>query len=202
MANDGSLKTFDPVVSAHMANLRNLLVIGWKSPRAWRLNGPAAASYPVMEIADTQPAPFPVLGRHVLDPQLLQAVMRKHRYVAWRTALASVVGVYPITDTPDSRQYVGEADGDGNTRQRWSAYVTNGHGGSVDPRGLNASTFPFSLLRVSDTATLTPEIDVTESHFKNALDSRRWGPGIEGAPACSLGLPRGFDRTKPRRMTA
>ncbi|GAB3441037.1 hypothetical protein GCM10027570_06930 [Streptomonospora sediminis] len=34
------------------------LVIGWTSPRTWRLNGPTAAAYPVMEIGDAQPVPL------------------------------------------------------------------------------------------------------------------------------------------------
>ncbi|MGV9749141.1 GIY-YIG nuclease family protein [Nocardia farcinica] len=175
IANDGALRTFDLVASDHMADLRNRLVIGWRSPRTWRLNGPTAAGYPVIEIADAQPVPFPGFDRLVLDHSQLQAVMREHRYAAWRTALASVVGVYLITDTRDGRHYVGKADGVETIRQRWNAYATNGHGGNVELRGLDASSFRFSLLRVFDPATPTREIDAAESHFKFALDSRRWG---------------------------
>ncbi|WP_292885821.1 GIY-YIG nuclease family protein [Microbacterium sp.] len=101
--------------------------------------------------------------------------MREHRYAAWRTALSSVVGIYLITDTSDGRHYVGKADGAESIRQRWSAYATNGHGGNVELRGLAASTFRFSLLRVFDPATPTREIDAAESHFKLALDTRRHG---------------------------
>lgn len=175
ISNDGALRTFDLVVADRMDDLRNRLVIGWRSPRTWRLNGPTAASYPVMEIADAQPVPFPGFDRLVLDYAQLSAVMREHRYASWRTALSSVVGVYLITDTRDGRHYVGKADGAENIRQRWNAYATNEHGGNVELRGLDASTFRFSLLRVFDPATPTREIDATESHFKTALDSRRYG---------------------------
>lgn len=44
-------------------------------------------AYPVIEIADTQPVPFPDFDRHVLDRAQLQAVMRARRYAAWRTPL-------------------------------------------------------------------------------------------------------------------
>lgn len=175
ISNDGTLRTFDLVVSDHLADLRNRLVIGWRSPRTWRLNGSTVAGYPVMEIADAQPVLFPGFDRIVLDYAQLQAVMREHRYASWRTALSSVAGIYLITDTRDGRQYVGKADGVESIRQRWGEYGANGHGSNVELRGLDPMTFRFSLLRVFDPATPTRTIDEAESHFKNALDTRRHG---------------------------
>lgn len=58
-SNGGSLRTFDLAVTEQMAGLRNRLVIGWRSPRTWWINGTTAAGYPVMEIADAKPIPFP-----------------------------------------------------------------------------------------------------------------------------------------------
>ncbi len=174
-SNDGALRTFDLVASRHLSDLNDRLVIGWRSPRTWRLNGPTAAGYPVMEIADAQPVPFPGFDRLILDHAQLQAVMREHRYAAWRTALSSVVGVYLITDTRDGRQYVGKADGVESICQRWSAYATNGHGGNVELRGMDPTSFRFSVLRVFDPATPTRVIDEAESHFKFALDTRKHG---------------------------
>ncbi|SDR92851.1 GIY-YIG catalytic domain-containing protein [Paraoerskovia marina] len=174
-ANDGLRRTFDLVQSDHMQDLRERLVIGWRSPRTWRLNGPTAAGYPVVEIADSQPVPFPGFDRLILDHAQLQAVISEHRYAAWRTALSSVVGIYLITDTRDGRQYVGKADGAESIRQRWGAYASNGHGGNVELRGLGPTTFRFSILRVFDPATPTPVVDQTESHFKHALDTRKHG---------------------------
>ncbi|MFE5336091.1 GIY-YIG nuclease family protein [Isoptericola sp. NPDC056573] len=128
-----------------------------------------------MEIADAQPVPFPGFDRLVLDHAQLQAVMREHRHAAWRTALASVVGVYLITDTRDGRHYVGKADGAESIRQRWTAYATNGHGGNVELRTIDPTSFRFSLLRVFDPSTPTRVIDEAESHSKVALDSRAHG---------------------------
>lgn len=175
ISNDGSLRTFDVVVSDHLADLRNRLVIGWRSPRTWRLNGPTAAAYPVMEIADAEPVPFPGFDRLVLDYAQLQAVMREHRYASWRTALSSVVGIYLITDTFDGRQYVGKADGAESIRQRWSVYAANGHGNNVELRNIDPNSFRYSLLRVFDPATPISVINDAESHFKTALDTRLHG---------------------------
>lgn len=175
ISNNGILRTFDVVESEHMADLRNRLVIGWRSPRTWRMSATTAASYPVMGIADAEPVSFPGFVRFILSHAQLQAVMREHRYASWRTALASVVGIYLITDIHDGRQYVGQADGAESVRQRWSTYATNGHGGNVELRGLDPTNFRFSLLRVFDPATPTRDIDTAESHFKDALDTRRHG---------------------------
>lgn len=175
LSNDGVRRVFDLVEVDRLADLRGRLVIGWSSPRRWWMYGPAAARYAVMGVADAEPIPFPGFDRLVLDYPRLQAVMREHRYASWRTALSSVMGVYLITDTRDGRQYVGKADGAENIRQRWDAYVANGHGGNVELRGLDPSSFRYSLLRVFDPSTPTPVIDAAESHFKVALDSRRHG---------------------------
>lgn len=175
ISSDGIRRVFDVVQTEHMEDLRNRLVVGWKSPRTWRMNATTAARYPVVGIADAEPIPFPGFDRLALSHVQLQAVMREHRYASWRTALSSVVGIYLITDTRDGRHYVGKADGEESIRQRWHAYATNGHGGNVELRGLDPSSFRFSLLRVFDPTTPTRDIDAAESHFKDALDSRRHG---------------------------
>ncbi|WP_235929105.1 GIY-YIG nuclease family protein [Marisediminicola senii] len=158
-----------------MADLRNRLVIGWRSPRSWRMNASTAATYPVTGIADAEPVQFPGFDRLIANYAQLQAITREHRYASWRTALSSVVGIYLITDTRDGRQYVGKADGEENIRQRWTTYASNGHGSNVELRGLDPTSFQFSLLRVFDPATPTREIDAAESHFKVALGTRRHG---------------------------
>ncbi|GAA4064964.1 hypothetical protein GCM10023065_15730 [Microbacterium laevaniformans] len=175
LSNDGILRTFDLVETDHMADLCSRLVIGWNSPRTWRMSGTVAGKHHVMGIADAEPIPFPGFDRLILSYPQLQAVMREYRYASWRTALSSVVGIYLITDTRDGRHYVGKADGAESIRQRWSAYATNGHGGNVELRTLDPSTFRCSLLRVCDPGTPTRDIDIAESHFKMALDSRRHG---------------------------
>lgn len=175
VSRDEIRRTFDIVETEQMADLRGRLVIGWKSPRTWRMSGTAAGAYPVTSISDAEPIPFPGFDRLILSYPQLQAVMREHRYASWRTALASVTGIYLITDTRDGRQYVGKADGEESIRQRWSAYACNGHGGNVELRTLDPSSYRFSLLRVFDPATPTRDINGAESHYKSALDSVRHG---------------------------
>jgi hypothetical protein len=174
-SDDGTRRTFELTLSNDLEDLNNRLVIGWRSPRTWRLSGLTAATYPVVEIADSHPIPFPGFDALILDHSQLSAVMREHRYAAWRTALGSVAGIYLITDTRDGCQYVGKADGSESIHQRWKEYATNGHGGNVELRGLDPTSFRFSLLRVFDPATPTRQIDAAESHFKRALDSRIHG---------------------------
>lgn len=181
LANQGEVsgnplvRTFELAHSEELSDLNNRLVVGWRSPRTWCIRATTAAEYPVVEIADAEPVPFPGFDRLILDYPQLQAVMREHRYAAWRVALASVVGIYLITDTRDGRHYVGKADGAENISQRWSAYASNGHGGNVELRRANPATFRLSLLRVFDPGTPTHAINAAESHYKRALDSIKHG---------------------------
>ena len=175
IANDGSLRTFDLEITDLLSDLQDRLVIGWKQPRRWWIKGTTAAAYAVREIADTQPITFPGFSDLTLEYHELQAVMRERRYEAWRTALASVAGVYLITDTRDGRQYVGKADGSESIRQRWTSYATNGHGDNVELRKLDPSTFRFSILRVFDPATPEHVVNGAEIHFKHALSTRAHG---------------------------
>ena len=169
------LRYFDLAPSGLLTDLERRLVIGWKSPRAWRLNGTTAGRYPVIGIADAEPIPFPGFDRLILDYAELQAVMSEQRFASWRTALASVMGIYAITDMRDGRQYVGKADGAQNICQRWSEYAVTGHGGNVELKSLTPSTFRFSLLRVFDPSTPASVVDAAESHFKEALGTRKYG---------------------------
>ncbi len=168
-------RTFHLTHTNLLGDLRNRLAIGWRSPRNWRVSAAKAAAYPVLEIADAEPKRFPGFDALTLDYPQLQTVMREHRYAAWRTALASVIGIYLITDTRDGRHYVGKADGAENLQQRWSEYSANGHGGNVELRGLDPSSFRLSVLRVFDPSTPAGEINAAERLFKHALDSRKHG---------------------------
>lgn len=175
VTNDGVRRTFDLSRTDIMADLGGRLVVGWNAPRSWWMRANTAATYPVTGIADAEPIPFPGFDELILSHGDLQAVMREPRYASWQTALGAVKGVYLITDTNDGRQYVGKADGADSIRQRWTAYATNGHGSNRDLRGLDPSTFRFSVLRVFDPATPETIINAAESHYKRALDTRVHG---------------------------
>lgn len=90
---DSDRRRFDLVESEHLADLRDRLVIGWRSPRTWRLTGATASRYPVRSIADAEPERFPGFDWLVLSRAELHAVCRDRRYASWLTALSSVIGI-------------------------------------------------------------------------------------------------------------
>ena len=174
--NDGPLREFDlRVLPEALSDLAGRLVIRWASPRAWWVNGTTGQNYPVIEVADAEPEPFPGFDHLVVGFDRLQAVISDPRYAAWRTALSSVIGVYLITDLGDGRQYVGKADGDETLLQRWTAYATNGHGGNVELKKRDRKDFQFSVLRVLDPSTAGADVNAVESHYKTALGTRTHG---------------------------
>lgn len=98
----------------------------------------------------------------------------------WRTALASVQGIYLIADTT-GKLYVAKADGGERLLGRWTACARDGHRGNVAMRKLaevdmsHRGNFVFSILRVFGPSTPTAEVDQAESHDKQALLTRQYG---------------------------
>jgi hypothetical protein len=77
---------------------------------------------------------------------------------------------------------VGKADGESGIWQRWSTYVSNGHGNNValvKELGLSGperkGDFSFSLLEIADSQSTCEEIARRESHWKEVLASRNHG---------------------------
>lgn len=173
--NDGAHRLFKLRSTGLLADLRSRLVLAWPLPRRWWVKGPTGAKYSVVEVRDPDREPFPGFDGLVVDYPKLQAIVLDPRYVAWREVLASVVGVYLITDMTDGKQYVGKADGAENILQRWTAYATNGHGGNVELKKRSPHAFRFSVLRVFDPTVATLDVNAVESHYKQALGSRVHG---------------------------
>lgn len=101
---------------------------------------------------------------------------------SWRTALSSVKGIYLITDRSNGKLYVGKADGENGIWQRWSTYVSNGHGNNValvKELGLagpeRKDDFSFSLLEIADIQSTSEEIAGRENHWKEVLGTRDHG---------------------------
>ncbi len=109
--------------------------------------------------------------------ETLRTIIRKNDK-EWKNAL-SIKGIYLITDTKNGKKYVGKADGKNGLWQRWSAYVSNGHGGDVDLIDLVESKnlsyvedyFWFTILE-----TITGEdernINKREDYWKRVLMTR------------------------------
>ena len=102
---------------------------------------------------------FPGFEDIDLSFEELETLVRNSR-PDWKAALASVKGVYLISDTKTGRRYVGSAHGDQGIWSRWCSYIATGHGGNVELRAL-----------VSD-----PSLDYCRKWFRFALLEYRPGP--------------------------
>ena len=112
----------------------------------------------------------------------LETLIRNNR-PDWQAALASMKGVYLISDRNTGRQYVGAAYGDMGIWQRWNNYVDTGHGGNVELRRLVNNHgidycrkyFQFALLEHRQAHTLDGVIRDREDWWKNILFTRNRG---------------------------
>ena len=80
-------------------------------------------------------AEFPGFRRAMLTKKALDIVV-KQRIESWRSALASVAGVYVIADRQNGKLYVGSATGEGGIWDRWKAYAETGHGDNKELKDL------------------------------------------------------------------
>lgn len=177
-----SNRFFDLRPSELLMSLTDRLVVEWSRDAVnWAKLGATASAFPVMEIADPEVVQFPGFDRVLLSHAELKAAVADSRYAAWRTALGAVQGIYLIADTSTGQLYVGKADGAERLLGRWSAYARDGHGGNVSLRALSAldpnhaEHFQYSILRVFGPSVPTAEVNEAESHFMNAMLSRKFG---------------------------
>jgi hypothetical protein len=78
---------------------------------------------------------FPGFEDIDLSFEELETLVRNSR-PDWKAALASVKGIYLISDTKTGKRYVGSAYGDQGIWSRWCSYIATGHGGNVELRAL------------------------------------------------------------------
>ena len=112
----------------------------------------------------------------------LDTLIRNDR-TDWKVALASVKGVYLISDKNTDKQYVGAAYGDMGTWQRWHNYVDTGHGGNVELQKLVRENgieycrkhFQFALLEYRPDYTSDDVVRKREQWWKNVLGTRESG---------------------------
>lgn len=109
----------------------------------------------------------------------LETIVRRSSQ-EWRAPLASVKGVYLITDAETGKRYVGSAYGDGGVWERWCEYAETGHGGNVELKTLVSDptleycrrAFRFALLETRPIGVSNELIVSRESYWKNVLFSR------------------------------
>jgi hypothetical protein len=187
-ARTATNRFFDLHPSDFLAALVDRLVVEWDTPRVWHRRAVSVSNMPVLEIADRDTVPFPGFDRVLLSFHALGEMVSDHRYAEWRTALSQVQGIYLITDSSNGKQYVGKANGAERILGRWKVYASDGHGGNRALRELaeasvgaggaktdHARHFVFSILRVFGPSTSSLDVDTAESHYKEALMTRRFG---------------------------
>jgi hypothetical protein len=116
---------------------------------------------------------------HLLLPKWKLDIIVAQEIGSWQSALASVAGVYLITDTKTGRHYVGSAYGTGGVWGRWKAYSESGHGNNKNLKDLlqkegadYSANFQFSILETADTSASEDDVRKREKHWKDALCSR------------------------------
>lgn len=173
---------FDLRPSDFLSELHGRLVVDWSADTInWTKSATKASAFVVREIADPSIVSFPGFDRLHLRFHELRAVVNESRYENWRTALASVQGIYLITDSADGRLYVGKTGGGERVLGRWQDYARDGHGGNVLMRALlaaqpdHADHLSWSLLRVFGPQSTSLEVSEAEEHFKRVLGSRAFG---------------------------
>lgn len=102
----------------------------------------------------------------------------------WVSALSNQQAVYLIVDKSNGKQYVGSATSKSKMLlQRWTDYVSNGHGGNaelrriVDEFGFDhvKRYFQYSILENFNSRTDCNFVLRREAWWKSALQTRQWG---------------------------
>lgn len=126
---------------------------------------------------------FPGYDRVRLSFRQLEAIINRGKK-DWIAALKNQKAVYLITDKNTGKLYVGSATSDSDMLlQRWSNYVSNGHGGNkelmqlVEREGFEyvKENFQYSILENYNAKVDDHVILERESWWKDTLQSRRWG---------------------------
>ena len=145
------------------------LVIAWNNPRAWSQWAHKNPKEVVELRRCAQEPPFPGFRALITSFEGIPLLWR-----SWRTALASVRGVYLLVH-PDGHQYVGSATGEGGFLARWDEYAANGHGDNQLLQRRGQANYAVSILEVAWSEMSRDEIIGRESMWKDKLGSRAHG---------------------------
>ena len=160
---------FDLAWMDEFEDLAERLVIDWNNPRAWSQRAGRRPKEVVELRRGRQEPPFPRFLQLTTSTADLQVLPR-----SWRTALASVGGVYLLVAS-NGDQYVGSAYGEGGFIARWDEYAANGHGGNQMLMSRAHDSYDVSILEVAGSGMSAAEIIRSESVWKAKLGSRAHG---------------------------
>ncbi len=127
---------------------------------------------PIVELAAQEQIDPPFPGFLYFQESLssIEALPR-----GWREALASVRGVYLLTDPKTGENYVGSATGDHGFLARWFEYAATGHGGNVRMKAREAADYTVTILEVASSIATVDEINNREALWKEKLGTRELG---------------------------
>ena len=104
---------------------------------------------------------------------------------SWRSALENQKGVYLLVDSNTGKQYVGSAYGENMILGRWETYLQTCHGGNKLLKELDAdyikNNFYFTILETFNKDTDDQIIIERESHWKDVLQTRKFGYNLKFA---------------------
>lgn len=112
----------------------------------------------------------------------LEPIIRKSE-TTWKTALQNMKGIYLITDLKNGNQYVGSAYGEKAFWNRWSEYISNGHGENkllkkiILKSGFDyaLNNYQISILEVVNSNSAKEDVIKRESFWKKVLGTRAFG---------------------------
>lgn len=159
---------YDIVSDPRLAEYKDRLVIDW-GPAAINWHQQASRNNKrIVSIRDDEGPPFPGFDRFWMD---LEEVDGMHR--SWEIVLASVKGIYVLTDRDTGKQYVGSAKGADNLLGRLRDYAATGHGGNVELRSRKGARYRVGILEIVDTGLSDFKIEEIEAAWKDKLMTRK-----------------------------
>lgn len=140
--------------------------------------------FPYMTVSEILRQPyagdiFPGYEDISLSFERLETIVKQQR-ADWKSALASVKGIYLIVDKSNGKKYVGAAYNTTGIWSRWSCYIGTGHGHNDDfskiikKSGIEYArkNFVFTLLEYRPMKADDLSIIAREVFWKNALVTR------------------------------
>lgn len=159
------------------------IIVHHKRTRASYIWNKPTIELPIVEIRRDKMTmqDFPGYNAILLTHSDLQVVTGQ-QIASWHGPLASVKGIYLITDTRTGKHYVGKASGKDGIWGRWCAYARTGHGGNEELKALlrkkgpkYSAHFQYSVLEIADTHASDEDIQARESYWMLAIQSREFG---------------------------
>ena len=160
------------------------LVLRWDKPvrnRSLR----AITAGPQLQLVALRQQPFgpsdiPFPGFHSFHWSFAElAAQLSSPLLAWRSALASVAGVYAVTDIEHGLTYIGAAYGETGIWGRWMGYAATQHNDNVLLKdhilAHGTQHLRFSVLLTMDLSSTRDQVLAKESFFKLALGTRALG---------------------------